>query len=243
MKKKKKKNPKLLPSTGGTINAFVWKLGRRSSAHSLQCGPLIPESDFYVAYVEVVYRASPPPHLCLWATHLVFLSRISLYFKNLRWRLNVQQTEMMSVWLLKDVYTASYSTHAPLNRDNGGLLPDYDAYLHFVNKNKRSYISDCRLPGPFSDYSTGNSNTLLIIHLATIYLHNLFTTNHITCLTATLSIDQANSSPWFMNFQLTKLSLDSEDGFRKGCRNVSHKQQSFSGLQSPRWSSIKVLRL
>ena len=37
------------------------------------------------------------------------------------------------------------------------------------------------------------------------------------------------------------LLLDSEDGFRTGCRNVSHKQQSFSGLQSPRWSfSTKV---
>ena len=37
------------------------------------------------------------------------------------------------------------------------------------------------------------------------------------------------------NFQLRlRLSLDSEDGFRTGCRNVSHKQQSFLGLQSPR---------
>ena len=38
-----------------------------------------------------------------------------------------------------------------------------------------------------------------------------------------------------------RLSLDSEDGFRTGCRNVSHKQQPFSGFWSPRWSfSIKV---
>ena len=35
--------------------------------------------------------------------------------------------------------------------------------------------------------------------------------------------------------------LDFEDGFLTGCRNVSHQQQSFIGLQSPRWSfSIKV---
>ena len=35
--------------------------------------------------------------------------------------------------------------------------------------------------------------------------------------------------------------LDSKDGFRTGCRNVSRQQQSFSGLQSPKWSfSIKV---
>jgi len=33
---------------------------------------------------------------------------------------------------------------------------------------------------------------------------------------------------------------DSEHGFCTGCRNISHKQPSFSGLQSPRWSfSIK----
>ena len=38
-------------------------------------------------------------------------------------------------------------------------------------------------------------------------------------------------------------SLDFEDGFRTGCRNVSRKQQSFLGLQSPRWSfSIKEER-
>jgi len=34
---------------------------------------------------------------------------------------------------------------------------------------------------------------------------------------------------WIFNW----LRLDSEDGFRTGCRNVRHKQQSFSGLQLP----------
>ena len=63
--------PKLLPPTGGTINAFAWKLGTKISAHGLQCRPLIPESDFYVAYVNAVYRATLSPHLCLWPTHLV----------------------------------------------------------------------------------------------------------------------------------------------------------------------------
>ena len=39
-------------------------------------------------------------------------------------------------------------------------------------------------------------------------------------------------------------SSDYEDDFRTGCWNVGHKQQSFSGLQSPRWSfSIKVILL
>ena len=38
------------------------------------------------------------------------------------------------------------------------------------------------------------------------------------------------------------LTLDSEDGFRTGCRNVRPQQQSFSGIQSTRWSfSIKAL--
>ena len=42
-------------------------------------------------------------------------------------------------------------------------------------------------------------------------------------------------------FNWLRLSLDSEDGFRTGCRNVSRKQQSFSWLQSPTWSfSIKI---
>ena len=41
-----------------------------------------------------------------------------------------------------------YSAHAPLNRDNGGILPD--TYLYIDNKNKRSYVSDCWLPGTFS---------------------------------------------------------------------------------------------
>ena len=81
--------------------------------------------------------------------------------------------------------------------------------------------------------STGNSNTLFIIPFTTIYLHNLsphmssqpitsriyqrllyqltnqisthvFTANHITHLpTATLSTDQSNRSPGFLNFQLS----------------------------------------
>ena len=37
------------------------------------------------------------------------------------------------------------------------------------------------------------------------------------------------AEPGFLNFQL-RLSLDSEDGFRTGCRNVSRKKESFSGL-------------
>ena len=78
----------------------------------------------------------------------LLLSRIALYFKNLRWRRNVKRKDKMSVWQLKYAWNASYSVHALLNRDNGGLLPD--TYLHIVNKNKRSYISDCWLPGTFS---------------------------------------------------------------------------------------------
>ena len=39
-----------------------------------------------------------------------------------------------------------------------------------------------------------------------------------------------------------RLSLDSEDGFHTGCRNVSRTQQSSSGFQSPRrYFSIRVL--
>ena len=35
--------------------------------------------------------------------------------------------------------------------------------------------------------------------------------------------DQSNCSPGVLNFRL-RLPLDSEDGFRTGCRNVSHNQ-------------------
>ena len=49
------------------------------------------------------------------------------------------------------------------------------------------------------------------------------------------SVADVSTTP--ANFQLTKTitwPLHSEDGFRTGCRNVSHKQQSFLELQSPR---------
>ena len=52
--------------------------------------------------------------------------------------------------------------------------------------------------------------------------------------TVTLSIDQSNHAPRFLNFQQTKTIIDSDDGFRTGCRKVSRQQQPFSGLQSPR---------
>ena len=43
-----------------------------------------------------------------------------------------------------------------------------------------------------------------------------------------------------LNFQP---SLDSEDDIRSGCRNVSHYQQSYSGLPSPRQSNSIEERL
>ena len=48
-------------------------------------------------------------------------------------------------------------------------------------------------------------------------------------------------------FQLStdnNLSLDSDDDFRSGCRNVSHhyRQQSFSGLRSPGRSNYTIKR-
>ena len=72
-------------------------------------------------------------------------------------------------------------------------------------------------------------------------LHNLsahvFTATHIKRLPiATISIDQG-----FWIFNWLKLSLDSEDGFHTDCWNISHQEQSFSGLQSPKWSfTIKI---
>ena len=45
------------------------------------------------------------------------------------------------------------SAHAPLNRDDGGLLPD--AYLHLVRGKKRQLISD-RIKGPLVAASRSN---------------------------------------------------------------------------------------
>ena len=61
---------------------------------------------------------------------------------------------------------------------------------------------------------------------------------------ATPTIDQSNRSPRFSNCQLTKTTYHltrTDNDFHTGCWNITHKKQSFSGLQSPRWSSsIKV---
>jgi len=56
-----------------------------------------------------------------------------------------------------------------------------------------------------------------------------------------LYLDWKWLSGWRFDDQCGCHLLDSEDGFRTDCRNVSPQQQSFSGLQSPRWSfSIKL---
>ena len=41
--------------------------------------------------------------------------------------------------LFVEACTSGESVHAPLNRDDGGLLPD--TYLHFISKNKRWLVS------------------------------------------------------------------------------------------------------
>ena len=73
-----------------------------------------------------------------------------------------------------------------------------------------------------------------------IYLHNLsphtssqpITSRVYQWLLYLLTNQIAHQS--FLIFNRLRLSLDSEDGFRTDCRNVSRKQQSFSGLQLPR---------
>ena len=87
----------------------------------------------------------------------------------------------------------------------------------------------------------------LLFMLQPIYLHNL--SLHMSSQPITSSFYKwplylltnqiADQGFWIFNW--LKLSLDCVDGFRTGCLNISHQQQSFSGLQSPRWSfSIKV---
>ena len=82
----------------------------------------------------------------------------------------------------------------------------------------------------------------LLFILQSIYLHNPsphmssqpITSRTYQRLLYLLTNQIAHQGFWIFNW-LT-LPLDSEDGFRTGCRNVSHQQQSFSGLLSPRWS-------
>ena len=83
-----------------------------------------------------------------------------------------------------------------------------------------------------------------------IYLHNLsphtssqpITSRIYQRLLYLLSYQIAHQGFWI--FDWLRQSLDSEHGFRTSCQNVSHKQQSFSVLQPPRWSfSIKSLTL
>ena len=53
--------------------------------------------------------------------------------------------------------------------------------------------------------------------------------------------EPGSNIPWLNDHLGAVKLLDSEDGFRTGCRNISRQQQSFSGLQSPRsLLSIKV---
>ena len=74
-----------------------------------------------------------------------------------------------------------------------------------------------------NDYLTGNSNTLFIIYLRTrTHLHS--------------QSKYVFTNGYFMFWIFNWLSFDPEDGFHAGCRKVIRKQQTFSGLQSPRWS-------
>lgn len=87
----------------------------------------------------------------------------------------------------------------------------------------------------------------LLFILQPIYLHNLSLlmssqpiTSHVYKWPLNLLTNQIDHQG-FEIFNWLKLSLDCKDDFRTGCPNISHQHQSFSGLQSPRWSfSIKV---
>ena len=96
---------------------------------------------------------------------------------------------------------------------------------------EQTALNRCRpIPAPY-DYATGNSNTLFIIHLTThlqpISLHNLsphtssqpITSRVYQRLLYLLTNQIVHQGFWILNW--VRLSLDSEDGFRTGCRNVS----------------------
>ena len=71
-----------------------------------------------------------------------------------------------------------------------------------------------------------------------MYLHNLYPYTYSLLITSRiyqrlrylLTNQIVHRGFWIFNW--LRLPLDSEDGFRTGCRNVSRQQQSLSGLQS-----------
>ena len=97
---------------------------------------------------------------------------------------------------------------------------------------EQTALNRCQaLPAPYKQLL--NSKTLFIINLATNGLHNTSSQPITSRVYQRLLYRPIKSLSRVLNLQL-KLSLDSEDGFRTGCRNVSRQQQSFLGLQSPR---------
>ena len=79
----------------------------------------------------------------------------------------------------------------------------------------------------------------LLFILQPIYLHNLclhtssqpITSRVYQRLLYRLTNQIAHQGFWIFNW--LKLPLDSEDGFRRGCQNVSRQEQTFSGLSQP----------
>ena len=105
------------------------------------------------------------------------------------------------------------------------------------------------LPAPYIIQTITQQETIshwLLFIVQPCYLHNTHTSSQpITWrvyqrLLYLLTNQIAHQGFWIFN--RLRLWLDSEDGFRTGCRNVSRKQ-SFSGLQSPRSSFSRCLIL
>ena len=80
----------------------------------------------------------------------------------------------------------------------------------------------------------------LLFILQPIYLHNLFPHTFSQSITSRgyQPVSLLTNQIAHQGFEIFNTS---EDGFHTGCRNVSRKQQCFSGLQSPRWYFLVML--
>ena len=111
----------------------------------------------------------------------------------------------------------------------------------FINLEQTALNRFNLLPHLPNDYWTGNSNTLLhsSCNSSPHKSSQPITSRVYQRLLYLLTNQTAHQGFWIFNW--LRLSLDSEDGFHTDCRDLSHQQQSFSGLQSTRRSfSIKV---
>ena len=204
---------------------FVFKVSIQTATTSLVNLEWDKGSHTSIKYERVVSKRPRPPL----KKKLGFREKINLHFSL---RLTKRNAMRISLYLLLDL---SLKFFFPQNRNNITLIV-------FNCKDKTTISHGTWLGYPFS----------LLLNLLVIFIlrpinpsFRSFHCKPVSVNNNSLIIkwfEPRSDIPWLKKIiSVGQYSLDSKDGFRTGCRNVSHKQQSFSGLLSPKsWSfSIK----